>query len=433
MYPFWDFAVAPVLKAADARRIVEIGALRGETTAFMLDELGADAELHVIDPVPVFDPSEHEERFPGRYLFHRALSLEVLPDLPPMDAALIDGDHNWYTVYHELRALSETARSNDRPLPVLILHDVGWPYGRRDLYYVPEQIPEEFRQPYAQQGMLPGRSELVEQGGLNPTNCNATHEGGPRNGVMTAVDDFIAEYDRPLRLVFLPAYFGLAIVVEEARLDEQPALRDHLDWLEGAGGQAAMVEMAEAVRLDSMMVQHTVFFSSKERTTAAAHRYLGLLKGALLNEHYLEQEVRINYLLECLDRGAPPRPEALRDPARQLTEDLERLRTARIAGVTFDDEGPVGSVPLHHRGSRSAGPARGVAGHRPRRRRGWRPGRRGHGPRGCRHLVPRLPGGLRDHRAPGVGGRPLPGPPGGPPRARRDRGSRRRPGSRRDR
>ena len=99
MYPFWDFAVAPVLKAADARRIVEIGALRGETTAFMLDELGADAELHVIDPVPVFDPSEHEERFPGRYLFHRALSLEVLPDLPPMDAALIDGDHNWYTVY----------------------------------------------------------------------------------------------------------------------------------------------------------------------------------------------------------------------------------------------------------------------------------------------------------------------------------------------
>ncbi len=42
------------------------------------------------------------------------------------------------------------------PLPVLILHDVGWPYGRRDLYYTPETIPEEFRQPYEQAGMLPG-------------------------------------------------------------------------------------------------------------------------------------------------------------------------------------------------------------------------------------------------------------------------------------
>ena len=28
---------------------------------------------------------------------------------------------------------------------------------------------------------------------------NAVIEGGPRNGVMTALDDFIAEHDRPLR------------------------------------------------------------------------------------------------------------------------------------------------------------------------------------------------------------------------------------------
>ena len=344
MYPFWDVAVAPALKAAAARRIVEIGALRGETTEFMLDDLGADTELHVIDPVPVFDPSEHEDRFPGRYLFHRALSLEALPDLPPFDAALVDGDHNWYTVYNELRLLSETARQAGAPLPLLILHDVGWPYGRRDLYYVPEQIPEEFRQPYAQKGMLRGHSELVDRGGLNPTNCNATHEGGPRNGVMTAVDDFIAEYDRPLRLLFLPTYFGLAFVVEEAVLDAHPALRDHLDWLESSDGRAALLEMTEASRLDSLIMQHGVYYTDKERTEAAADRYLGLLEGALLNDHYIEQEVRISYLLECLDRGINPRPEALRDPARQLTEDLHRLRTARAAGATIDEAGPIGSA-----------------------------------------------------------------------------------------
>lgn len=81
--------------------------------------------------------------FAGRYRFFRDISHAVLPTLPAMDVALVDGDHNWHTVFHELRMLAETARASLAPLPVLILHDVGWPYGRRDLYYAPERIPEE--------------------------------------------------------------------------------------------------------------------------------------------------------------------------------------------------------------------------------------------------------------------------------------------------
>lgn len=344
MFPFWEIAVAPALKAAEARRIVEIGALRGETTEFMLEGLGEGTELHVIDPVPVFDPTEHEDRFPGKYHFHRALSLEVLPTLPAVDAALIDGDHNWYTVFHELEELRRASRAEDRQLPLLILHDVGWPYGRRDLYYVPEQIPEEFRQPYETRGIIRGQSELADQGGLNPQNCNATHEGGPRNGVRTALDDFLASHDRPVRCVVLPAYFGLALVAEEALLERRPALRAHLDWLESPEGQAAMVELAEAVRLDSLTAQQEMFYNEKERFASAAHRYLNLLKGALLNEHYLEQEVRISYLLDCCDKGIPPRVEALRDPNRHMDEEMARLRTARLAGETSDADGPIGSA-----------------------------------------------------------------------------------------
>src|SRR5262245_7489636 len=98
MFPLWEVAIAPVIEAIGAKRVVEIGALRGENTAQILDALGPDAELHVIDPVPDFDPAEHEQRFAGRYVFHRDLSVNVLSNLPAMDAALIDGDHNWYTV-----------------------------------------------------------------------------------------------------------------------------------------------------------------------------------------------------------------------------------------------------------------------------------------------------------------------------------------------
>ena len=111
MFPFWELAVAPVLEAAGVRRLVEIGSLRGENTQQILDRLGPEAELHVIDPLADFDPAEHERRFAGQYVFHQDLRLTVLGDLPPMDGALIDGAHNWYTVYDECRLLAEVART----------------------------------------------------------------------------------------------------------------------------------------------------------------------------------------------------------------------------------------------------------------------------------------------------------------------------------
>ena len=106
MFPFWEIAIAPLLEAAGVRQIVEIGALRGENTKQIVDALGPECVLHVIDPVPDFDPAEHERQFAGQYVFHQDLSVNVLGSMPAMDAALIDGDHNWYTVYNELRLLA---------------------------------------------------------------------------------------------------------------------------------------------------------------------------------------------------------------------------------------------------------------------------------------------------------------------------------------
>ena len=39
MFPFWEKVVAPLLDAAGVRRLVEIGALRGENTQLILDRL----------------------------------------------------------------------------------------------------------------------------------------------------------------------------------------------------------------------------------------------------------------------------------------------------------------------------------------------------------------------------------------------------------
>ena len=182
MFPLWEIAIAPVLEAAGATKITEIGALAGQTTELMLKRLGPKAELHVIDPVPQFDPSEHERRFQGQYIFHRDLSLNVIKTLEPMDAVLIDGDHNWYTVYHELQQIAHVSANAGAPLPVLILHDVGYPYGRRDLYDAPEQIPDAYRQPYAQRGMLPGRTDLAAREGSTPASTTPSTRAGPATG-----------------------------------------------------------------------------------------------------------------------------------------------------------------------------------------------------------------------------------------------------------
>ena len=60
-------------------------------------------------------------------------------------------------------------------------------------------------------------------------------------------------------------------------------------------------------------------------------RYLDLLRGALLDEHYLENELRIRHLLEAAD-GDPPDSSKLADPGRYMASDLRRLELQRRTG-----------------------------------------------------------------------------------------------------
>ena len=339
MYPLWERVIAPLMDVVGPKRVVEIGALRGETTTLMLDRLGPDCELHVIDPVPQFDPAEHERRFPGRYVFHHGISHDVLPTLGPVDVALVDGDHNWFTVYHELQMLASTAREGGMALPVLILHDVGWPYGRRDLYYEPSRIPEEYRQPFRRAGMRPGRSELVP-GGMNADLANADHEGGPRNGVLTGLEDFVAQHDQPIRVVVLGPYFGLAIAVERASLDANPALRALLDRWESEEGARELVRLGESIRIDEAIIAQAWLRHLDGKVDRGATRYLALTKSSLLDEQYIDNEVRLSHAMRMLTSPARASSDlsVLRDPARQLRAEHQRIQLARQEGRRLDGE-----------------------------------------------------------------------------------------------
>jgi hypothetical protein len=196
------------LDAIEAKAVAEIGAYAGDLTRLLLDwAAGAGARVVAIDPTPHRRLIELSERHPELELI-RETSHEALRHLSLPDAVIIDGDHNFYTVSEELRQIDEKAPGLE--IPLLLFHDVGWPHGRRDAYWDLERIPEKERQPALKRlHIFPGEPGVVDDG--MPMYSSAKREGGPRNGVLTAIEDFL---DRrgDLRLATLPPFFGLGVV-----------------------------------------------------------------------------------------------------------------------------------------------------------------------------------------------------------------------------
>jgi glycosyltransferase involved in cell wall biosynthesis len=229
----WRTVVGPLLDAASPSVIVEIGAARGENTRKLVEwASAAGAVVHSIDPVPEFDTEELAGEHPGTLIFHRERSLSALPAIDEIDAVVIDGDHNWYTVINELRLLDEA--SPDGRFPLAVIHDVGWPYGRRDLYYDPDSIPDAYRQAHRQGGVAPGTAELTPGRGLNPDLEHAVYEGNAKNGVLTAVEDFLEETDTSLTLQMIPGGHGLGILAADQDLEESDQLSELLEQFRSA-------------------------------------------------------------------------------------------------------------------------------------------------------------------------------------------------------
>jgi predicted O-methyltransferase YrrM len=142
MIALWDKLIQPLVEAIGGTRILEIGAEYGVSTQALLNYVRkVGGHLHCIDPVPGFDVAEYVAQHGGLLSFYEDTSLNAIPVIPEVDVALVDGDHNWYTVYHELKAIEARHGHDPDKLPLILVHDIGWPYGRRDLYYDPATIP----------------------------------------------------------------------------------------------------------------------------------------------------------------------------------------------------------------------------------------------------------------------------------------------------
>ena len=82
----------------------------------------------------------------------------------------------------------------------------------------------------------------------------------------------------------------------------------------------------------------------RERDTRVARRYLDLLRDALLDEHYLENELRIEHLLECIATGKDVDSGKLSDPIRYMASALRVRRQERRTGALPGRDAPSGAA-----------------------------------------------------------------------------------------
>lgn len=206
----------PILELAGVRSATEIGSESGVTSHLLIEVLhaGGGGRLTIVDPgaleVPAPDDVQRE--------IVRGFSPAALEGLACSDVYLVDGDHNYWTVSRELECIAAASAAAEREtFPLVLLNDVSWPAARRDQYYAPDRLPPEAVHPHSfELGAVPGEAHLQPSGFRGEgAFAYALDEGGPANGVLTAVEDFLVS--RPnLELHLVAPVFGLGVIFDRA-------------------------------------------------------------------------------------------------------------------------------------------------------------------------------------------------------------------------
>lgn len=197
------FALAFAHRRIDT--VVEVGVETGQVSA-LYTELGAHT-VYCVEPAPTPQMRTALDERDELHLVEAA-SPGALAHLPPADLYVLDGDHNYATVRAELDWILTHA-----PEALVACHDVLWPSARRDQYYEPTGLNADQRHPSSDDGPTVWHDALTSSGFVGDGSySSATAAGGAGNGVLTAIEDAMAESgDRELAVI--PAVFGLGLVL----------------------------------------------------------------------------------------------------------------------------------------------------------------------------------------------------------------------------
>lgn len=281
MYRYWHSVTRPLLKSLQPVSVVEIGVGEGKHTELLLPYAQQHSvTLHCIDPIRLNNADKWKKEYGEIVRLYERPSLEVLPTIDWYDVVLIDGDHNWYTVLEELRIIERFAKKSGQ-FPLILIHDVGWPYARRDAYADPTRIPTAFLQPYAAGGVSLSDDQLCPDG-INALHHHARTSGGSRNGVRTAVEDFLKETSQDLLFYSMEGLHGLGILVSRTHVQGNEMLAKHLGEIQSSPLIDAHVMSTEENRLQIL--------AEKERLQHGNSHLLDILKRSDTYIQNLENE-----------------------------------------------------------------------------------------------------------------------------------------------
>ncbi len=114
--------------------------------------------------------------------------LNKLPHLNNYGAIFIQDDPNWFTIYNELNIIY----INNDEFPLVFICNNRYPFKYRDSYIDPNMIPKDYLLEYSSFLPINYNDEIIS---VEDGFYHAIYDKTPKNGVLTAINDFLDEHD----------------------------------------------------------------------------------------------------------------------------------------------------------------------------------------------------------------------------------------------
>ena len=227
MHAPWNSVLQSLIKAVERTRVLCLGSeteSHQDKLAEAICSLGIQFTL--VGSKASFDREALKRKHGPLFQLIQNNNPSSLENYFPADLVFIRGASNWFTVFNHLKLVESLCDKGGYTFPVVGVFNTGWPYGRRDSYAEHSEVPAQFKQPHKTGGLIPGSNGVHLSAGFDLNSEHAIEEGGSKNGVLTAIDEFISSTSQELRLTTLEGLHGISLVYSQEVLSRNSNLNN---------------------------------------------------------------------------------------------------------------------------------------------------------------------------------------------------------------